>query len=59
MTERWTPEQLIALARRGLHDAIKNGHDNGAYHKARELYRLLQLYKNKCLWREGRSAESR
>lgn len=39
----WTREQLIALARRVLHDAIRNGHAEGAAHKARELMRLVLL----------------
>lgn len=46
MSERWTPKQVIALARLEMHQGIKAGHAEYAATKARELYRLLLMNKD-------------
>lgn len=37
---RWTLDQLIALARFNVHDAIREGHEDYAKTATRELLRL-------------------
>ena len=41
----WTPDELIGLACRNMHDAIRAGHDVAAGNFARELFRLLVYHR--------------